>query len=45
MELEEERGEREGLDWVSLTDPGPSRLGSTSRVGWAGLVGHGPIAI
>jgi hypothetical protein len=36
------RGEREGLGWVSLTDPDPSRLGSTSREGWVGPVGQSP---
>jgi hypothetical protein len=38
------RGVREGLGWVGLTDPDPSRLGSTSQVGWVGPVGQGPLA-
>jgi hypothetical protein len=42
-ECGEERGVEEGLGWVGLTDPDPSRLGSTSRVGWVGPVGQGPL--
>jgi hypothetical protein len=44
-QLGKERGEREGLDWVGLTNPDPSRLGSPSQVGWARPMCQGPISI
>jgi hypothetical protein len=37
-----ERSVRGRMGWVGLTDPDPSRLGSTSQVGWVGSMGWSP---
>jgi hypothetical protein len=46
MRARERGGVSKGrLDWVGLTDPVPVQMGLTSQVGWAWLMGQGPMAI